>query len=86
MAISRTEKDVGHHGHNHGADKHDHTAHGSKEASCCSSDQVGAIPAAPPPENSRSFQVNGLDCAEEVSILLKLLVLNLAAQSILRLT
>ena len=71
MAISRTEKDVGHHGHNHGADKHDHTAHGSKEASCCSSDQVGAIPAAPPPENSRSFQVNGLDCAEEVSILSK---------------
>lgn len=71
MAISRTEKDVGHHGHNHGADKHDHAAHGSKEASCCSSDQAGAVPAAPPPENSRSFQVNGLDCAEEVSILSK---------------
>lgn len=77
MATSRTEKDDDHHGHNHGADKHDHAAHGSQEASCCGSDQAGSVPAAPPPENSRSFQVNGLDCAEEVSILSKVVGPNL---------
>lgn len=77
MATSRTEKDDDHHGHNHGADKHDHAAHGSQVASCCGSDQAGSVPAAPPPENSRSFQVNGLDCAEEVSILSKVVGPNL---------
>ncbi|WP_338551260.1 heavy metal translocating P-type ATPase [Roseovarius phycicola] len=51
---------------------HDHSTHGSGEASCCGggTGPAGAIPSTPP-EHGRSFQVSGLDCAEEVSILSK---------------
>jgi len=51
---------------------HDHSTHGSGEATCCGggTGSAGAIPSTPP-EHGRSFQVSGLDCAEEVSILSK---------------
>ena len=51
---------------------HDHSTHGSGEATCCGggAGSAGAIPSTPP-EHGRSFQVSGLDCAEEVSILSK---------------
>ncbi|MEM1151584.1 MAG: cation-translocating P-type ATPase [Pseudomonadota bacterium] len=51
---------------------HDHATHGSGEATCCGggTGPAGAIPSTPP-EHGRSFQVSGLDCAEEVSILSK---------------
>lgn len=51
---------------------HDHSTHGSGEASCCGggTGPAGAIPSTPP-EHGRSFQVSGLDCVEEVSILSK---------------
>ncbi|WP_375280886.1 heavy metal translocating P-type ATPase [Pseudooctadecabacter sp.] len=55
------------HDHSNPAHTHDH-AH---EGACCGSDQSSVVPASPPPANGRSFQVNGLDCAEEVSILSK---------------
>ncbi|MGR3512364.1 MAG: heavy metal translocating P-type ATPase [Paracoccaceae bacterium] len=51
---------------------HDHSTHGSGEASCCGggTGPAGAIPSTSP-EHGRSFQVSGLDCVEEVSILSK---------------
>ncbi|WP_425041336.1 heavy metal translocating P-type ATPase [Primorskyibacter sp. S187A] len=51
---------------------HDHSTHGSGEATCCGggAGSAGAIPSTLP-EHGRSFQVSGLDCAEEVSILSK---------------
>ncbi|GIT88687.1 cation-translocating P-type ATPase [Roseobacter sp. OBYS 0001] len=51
---------------------HDHSTNGSGEATCCGggTGSAGAIPSTPP-EHGRSFQVSGLDCAEEVSILSK---------------
>ena len=50
----------------------DHSTHGSGEATCCGggTGSADAIPSTPP-EHGRSFQVSGLDCAEEVSILSK---------------
>ncbi len=55
----------------HDHSKHAHTHDHAHEGACCGSDQSSAAPASPPPANGRSFQVNGLDCAEEVSILSK---------------
>ena len=51
---------------------HDQSTYGSGEATCCGggTGSAGAIPSAPP-EHGRSFQVSGLDCVEEVSILSK---------------
>src|SRR6056297_4084146 len=59
--------------HNH---DHDYT-HSSKpergDSTCCSGTTACADikPSASGPANGRSFQVSGLDCAEEVSILNK---------------
>ena len=36
---------------------------------CCGQTASNVANASPPPENARSFRVNGLDCAEEVAIL-----------------
>ena len=49
---------------------HDH-AHDHGENACCSSSADTTAQAAPPPKSGRSFRVNGLDCAEEVAILSK---------------
>ena len=52
------------------AHRHEHAA----ESACCGghASQASGAPqasSAPPPEAGRSFRVNGLDCAEEVAIL-----------------
>ena len=65
------------HSHDHDSDhKHDHT-HGQGEGACCGSGQ-GAMcgdigPVGDVTAKGRSFRVNGLDCAEEVAILNKVL-------------
>ncbi|SEW36600.1 Cd2+/Zn2+-exporting ATPase [Aliiroseovarius sediminilitoris] len=61
------------HKHDHSGHKHDHTAHKSDGSACCGGGaaQGNVIPSAPPPDEGRSFQVSGLDCVEEVSILSK---------------
>lgn len=48
--------------------------HGVANDTCCGGQalQASEVPqasSAPPPEAGRSFRVNGLDCAEEVAIL-----------------
>ncbi len=63
MTNSETARGVGH----HSSHSHDHL----DEPACCGFDKGEAAAAAPPPGNGRSFQVSGLDCAEEVSILSK---------------
>lgn len=51
---------------------HDHTQTGHTHGeSCCGSDKPVNTSPAPAPSPGRSFQVSGLDCAEEVSILNK---------------
>lgn len=53
--------------HNHEAFKpHPHT---HEEDACCGQTASNMTDALPPPDNARSFRVNGLDCAEEVAIL-----------------
>jgi len=64
MVKSDTAQDEGH-------NAHDHSNHLSVGSACCGAEKVPGIPSAPPPEHGRSFQVSGLDCAEEVSILSK---------------
>ena len=67
MAVStETERRDDHSGH-------DHSAHAADGAACCGSSASlgGALPSAPIPKDGRSFQVSGLDCVEEVSILSK---------------
>jgi len=62
------------HDHDHASHDHhthDHSAPGSEGTACCGSGVADGIAPAPPPENGRSFQVSGLDCVEEVSILSK---------------
>ncbi len=44
---------------------HEHATH---DHSCCGK-EAAQVSSAPPPEAGRSFRVNGLDCAEEVAIL-----------------
>ena len=51
---------------------HDHQDGGQDTKACCGQTAEGiAQVAAPPPSAGRSFRVNGLDCAEEVAILNK---------------
>ncbi len=59
------------HGEVHSSPEHSKHSHG--EGECCGADAARAISGepAPPPANGRSFQVSGLDCVEEVSILSK---------------
>lgn len=64
MVNSKTVQDDGHHAH-------DHSDHQPDGPACCGAEKVNGIQSAPPPEHGRSFQVSGLDCAEEVSILSK---------------
>ena len=45
-----------------------HDEHGTACDACCGGQAIQAS-SAPPPEAGRSFRVNGLDCAEEVAIL-----------------
>ena len=46
--------------------------HDSRSNSCCGQTAEGATKVATPPHSAgRSFRVNGLDCAEEVTILSK---------------
>ncbi len=49
---------------------HDNS-HQHKEGSCCSPDLVPTQVSATELSSGRSFRVNGLDCAEEVGILSK---------------
>lgn len=57
---------------------HDHSTPGSGEATCCGGGAASGGPiASTTPERGRSFQVSGLDCAEEVSILSKVVGLKL---------
>ncbi len=69
MATSDMRTDNSH--HDHAADEHSQTVQEAEASACCGSDKGNASPTPPPPQNSRSFQVSGLDCAEEVSILSK---------------
>ncbi len=58
------------------AHSHDHAEEGKAQGgACCGSHTAngGAEPSGPPPSVGRSFQVSGLDCAEEVSILNKVI-------------
>ena len=76
MAVStETERRDDHSGHDHSAHApgHDHSAYAADGAACCGSSASlgGALPSAPIPKDGRSFQVSGLDCVEEVSILSK---------------
>ena len=59
--------------HDHKAHAHDHAAHKSDTTACCANHtwEGGAEPTAPAFVEGRSFQVSGLDCVEEVSILSK---------------
>lgn len=57
------------HSHDH---KHDHDQkHDHAENTCCGASADTVAQATPPPKSGRSFRVNGLDCAEEVAILSK---------------
>jgi Cd2+/Zn2+-exporting ATPase len=72
MANTATEKDHDHKAHDHSS--HDHSAHKHEpveESACCGGDTGNVALAASSNAKGRSFQVNGLDCAEEVSILTK---------------
>jgi Zn2+/Cd2+-exporting ATPase len=51
---------------------HDHT-HEHAETACCGASSDTFAQPAPPPESGQSFRVNGLDCAEEVAILSRVL-------------
>lgn len=46
-------------------------AHGHEEDTCCGASADTLAQPAPPPNSGRSFRVNGLDCADEVAILSK---------------
>ncbi len=48
-------------------------AHKHEETACCGADSNAYVPASPPPDSGQSFRVNGLDCAEEVAILSRVL-------------
>ena len=50
---------------------HDSSHSHASDACCCQSADTTSEVAAPPPGTGRSFRVNGLDCAEEVAILNK---------------
>ena len=69
MANTATEREDGQHAHDHSP--HDHSQHKAEAAPCCGGDNGYVAPAATSNAKGRSFQVNGLDCAEEVSILTK---------------
>jgi len=56
--------------HDHTAHAHEH-AHKHEDAACCGSSCGDVAPAPPASVKGRSFQVSGLDCVEEVSILSK---------------
>ena len=49
---------------------HDH-AHDHEENACCGASADTVAQAKAPQKSGRSFRVNGLDCAEEVAILSK---------------
>ena len=58
------------HSHDHSGDQAqaEHSRSHGADGACCGSG-AGAVAAQPVPANGRSFQVSGLDCAEEVAIL-----------------
>src|SRR6056297_3493701 len=59
------------HRHDHDHDNSSEHEHSHREGGACCGAGADAGPAKPIPSNGRSYQVSGLDCAEEVAILNK---------------
>ena len=59
------------HRHHHDHDSSGEHEHSHREGGACCGTAADAGPAKPIPSNGRSYQVSGLDCAEEVAILNK---------------
>lgn len=57
------------HDHKHAHDQSDGDKHSHADSGACCGAGANTGPALPIPTNGRSFQVSGLDCAEEVAIL-----------------